>query len=131
MIIRVNNEENFPLNSTQLNNQLKKFLHLRKVPQESEVEITIVSDSVMKKLGREYLREFDREPHNVLSFVTAESKVKFVYPDNINRIGEVVICFEKAKGEAEYEGVSLDEKIYELAEHGVRHLLGEHHEDKK
>ena len=43
-------------------------------------------------------------------------------------MGEIVICYPKVLEEAKLEGKLIDQKAYELVEHGALHLLGFHHE---
>ncbi|MBI2103375.1 rRNA maturation RNase YbeY [Candidatus Woesebacteria bacterium] len=125
--IFVTNESNYPFNSSELKKRLKTFL-LKKDLHNSAVEIALVDESEMKRLGKTYLKEKDASVHNVLSFPTAEARKKFVPPpDGVRRLGEIVICYPKALEEAEGEGKDIEDKIYELAEHGTLHLLGKHH----
>jgi ssRNA-specific RNase YbeY (16S rRNA maturation enzyme) len=64
----------------------------------------------------------------VLSFVTGEAKGSFLYPPGGKiQLGEIVICYPLAVKEAVAENVLIDERIYELAEHGALHLMGIHH----
>ena len=82
----------------------------------------------MLNLGQKYLK--DKIVHNVLSFTEDEMQKKFVYPpDNIIRLGEIIVCYPKAFEEAKTEGKLIDDKIKELVEHGALHLLGIHHEE--
>ena len=63
-----------------------------------------------------------------MSFPSLETKEKFVYPPGtIFNLGEIVICFPKAVEEAKEENKLIEEKIFELVEHGAQHLMGVHH----
>jgi ssRNA-specific RNase YbeY (16S rRNA maturation enzyme) len=44
-------------------------------------------------------------------------------------LGEIVVCYPKVVEEAKNEDVLIDDKVYELVEHGAFHLLGIHHEE--
>ena len=126
--IYVDNKSSFPINSSELKERLKTFL-LKKNQENVEIEIAIVDQVEMKRLGNIYLKEVEGQLHNVLSFPTAEARKKFVPPpDGVRRLGEIAICYPKALEEAKVEGKDIEDKIYELAEHGTKHLLGEHHE---
>lgn len=119
----------FSFNSKTLSEKLKKFLE-KHTEGEIHVDVTIVNDSDMMRLGKKYLKETDGRVHNVLSFPSDEIKEGFVYPpDGVKRIGEVVVSYYKAVEEAEAEGVDTDDRIYQLVEHGCLHLLGVHHEE--
>lgn len=94
----------------------------------AQVEIVFVNIPEMKRLGKLYLKETERPAHNVLSFTNSESLADFVFPPGGgDRLGEIIICYPVAEVEARGEGVEVGEKIYELVEHGARHLLGQHH----
>lgn len=87
----------------------------------ARVEVALVNEEKMKKI--------DRRTHDVLSFVPDEAKQKFIYPpDGTIYLGEIVVCFPLVLKEANQEGKLIEDKVYELIEHGACHLLGEHHE---
>jgi len=80
----------------------------------------------MLKLGAEYLK--DGKLHNVLSFTPSEVKTDFAYPpDSLIHLGEIIVCYPAALVEAKKENKLIDEKVYELIEHGALHLMGMHH----
>jgi ssRNA-specific RNase YbeY (16S rRNA maturation enzyme) len=65
-----------------------------------------------------------------LSFVTGEIKGEFVYPPNgVIQLGDIVVCYPLAVAEAIEENVLVDERVYELIEHGAMHLMGIHHKE--
>lgn len=82
----------------------------------------------------------DDSPHNVLSFPLAEEGAPTVSPtaksakgfldyhDGRLVLGDVVICYPLAQEDASLDDMLVDDKISELVEHGLLHLLGEHHE---
>ena len=84
----------------------------------------------MKDLTKTYLG--DNQKHEVLSFAfedISQSGKGFVnVPDDILRLGEVVLCWPQLLAEASRDEVMVDDKVYELISHGVEHLLGIHHE---
>ena len=82
----------------------------------------------MYELAKKYLKE-NKVLHNVLSFPFSEGGEGFVNsPDEVLRLGDIVICYAKVLEEAQLEGVLLDDKIGELVEHGAMHLMGVHHD---
>ena len=91
----------------------------------AEVSVAIVGDRKMKELNKKY-RDLDKTT-NVLSFSQTEGE-GFVLPKEILFLGDVVVSYPKVIEEASAENVLVDEKINELVEHGVLHLLGQHHE---
>lgn len=88
-----------------------------------EVSLSIVGTRKIKSLNKDY-RHKDSIT-DVLSFPQESPRD----PDGILRLGDVVICYPVAVDEARVENKMVDEKIWELIEHGLRHLLGEHHEE--
>ena len=82
----------------------------------------------MMQVGNKYLK--DKKLHNVLSFVPSEVKGGFVYPpDGKIHLGEIIVCYPQAVREAGEENVLIDDRVYELIEHGALHLLGIHHRE--
>ncbi len=82
----------------------------------------------MLEIAEEHLNEKDKPSHNVLSFLPEESKKKFVYPpDGVMHLGDIIICYPVAFEEAKIERNFIEDKVFELVEHGALHLLGEHH----
>jgi probable rRNA maturation factor len=95
-----------------------------------EVSVTIVGDRKMKKLNTDY-RQVDATT-DVLSFPqhdpTQSEKTSFVEPpDNVMRLGDIVVSYPQALLEAAADNVLVSQKINELVLHGLNHLLGIHH----
>lgn len=87
-----------------------------------EVGISVVGSRKIKQLNRDFGKT--DEVTDVLSFPLEEPRG----PDEILRLGEVVVCYPLARQQAARENKLVSEKVIELIEHGLRHLLGEHHE---
>lgn len=88
-----------------------------------EVSILIVGTRKARELNRNF-RKIDKVT-NVLSFPAEEARG----PDDVLRLGDIIICYPVARDEAAREEKMVDEKIEELLIHGLKHLLGEHHEN--
>lgn len=91
----------------------------------AEVSIAIVGDRKMRELHKTYKKE-DRTT-NVLSFPTSEGQ-NMVLPTDTLRLGDVVISYPQVIKEASEEEMLVDDKIEQLVIHGLKHLLGLHHE---
>jgi probable rRNA maturation factor len=89
-----------------------------------EVDIYIVGEEAMKKIHKEFMDTY--EVTDVLSFPLEYDKS---IPDDIIRLGDVVICFEVAQKQANEFDKLLQTEIDDLAEHGTLHLLGYHHDE--
>ena len=90
----------------------------------AEVSVAIVGDRKMRLLNKKY-RNLDKTT-NVLSFPLSEGQ-QTALPENLLRLGDVVISYPVVIDEASKEDVLVDDKIDELVNHGVLHLLGIHH----
>lgn len=96
----------------------------------AEISLTFVSKEEIKELNNQY-RGIDR-PTDVLSFPLVED-FDVIGPDDEYMLGDVVICLEKAREQAEEYGHSERREIVYLFVHSVCHLLGFDHmeEDEK
>ena len=126
--IYVTKQSNYPVSALKLKEKLKNFLLQKGIKSDALVEISLVGEAQMNELAREHNLD-GGEIHNVFSFPASELRGEFVYPpDDIIRLGEIVICYPKVFEVAKSEGIKIDDKVYELVEHGAKHLLGEHHD---
>lgn len=89
---------------------------------DAEVSVLIVGERKMRQLHKKYM-ETD-ESTDVLSFPLEGVN----YPDEILRLGDVVVCYPVAISQAVEHSVMVDDEISFLVEHGCLHLLGIHHE---
>jgi len=127
MKVIIANVGGYPLSSNELQKKLVTFLSSLGLPSNILVEIAVISESDMVTLGKMYLHEKGSRAHNVLSFVETEV-LEFVQPpDKLKHLGTVAVCFPVAENEARLSGILVDEKVYELAKHGILHLIGQHH----
>ena len=125
--VYVRKQSNFPVRATKVKARLKSFLQENGIVSDTYVYVNFVGEKSMKALARKYLGEKDTL-HSVLSFPESETKKKFVYPDDIIRLGEIVLCYPVVVDEAKKDNVLIGDKINELVEHGAWHLLGKHHD---
>jgi probable rRNA maturation factor len=104
-----------------------------KLSDNTEVDITIVTDEEIHVLNRDY-RGVDR-PTDVLSFALdeGEEEPEILGSEAEHLLGDVIISAERAAAQAEEFGHGLNREIVYLAVHGLLHLLGYDHmveEDK-
>jgi len=126
--VLISKQSNYPVNVAPVKSKLAEFLAKNGIVSDAEVNIAIVGEAKMLSVGAKYLK--DKKLHNVLSFVPNEVKGGFVYPpDGKIHLGEIIVCYPQAVREAKEENVLIDERVYELIEHGALHLLGIHHEE--
>jgi len=88
----------------------------------SEVSISFMDADEIRVLNRDY-RGKDT-PTDVLSFPVSD---EFVTGDS-RPLGDIIICMEVARLQAEEYGHSLDRELAFLVVHGMLHLIGFDHE---
>lgn len=126
--VLITKQSNYPVKTAPIKKKLAEFLAKNGIVSDAEVSVAIVGEAKMLDIGKKYLK--DNKLHNVLSFVPNEIKGSFVYPpDGTIDMGEIIVCYPLAVKEAGEEYVLIDERVYELIEHGALHLLGIHHEE--
>lgn len=109
---------------------ISEVLRVEKIEENAEVSLSIVDKDEIHILNRDY-RDVDR-PTDVLSFPLDEEG--FDQDGNpILLLGDIVICLDVAKEQAEDFGHSLEREIMYLICHSTLHLLGYDHieEDDK
>lgn len=100
-----------------------------------QLGIAIVGNRRMHQINKQY-RDLDTTT-NILSFALEDPipqdqlqhipRVGFVKsPDKILRLGDILISYPQAVKDASLDGISVEEELRFLVEHGVRHLLGIH-----
>ena len=102
-----------------------------KVFRDAEVSVSIIGDRKMQTLNKKY-RNLDKTA-DVLSFPTNDptqpSPVPFIEsPDDVLRLGDIVVSFPQARLRAIRENTLVDDMIVFLVLHGLDHLMGKHHE---
>lgn len=121
-------ESHFPVSRTKIVDAIVDELK-KTMKGTIEVSVMVVGDRRMRELNRQY-RNLDTTT-DVLSFPQndpAQSTVPFVEaPDGILRLGDIIVSYPQAVAQAADENKMVDDKIIELALHGLNHLLGIHH----
>jgi len=96
-----------------------------------EVSLVFTDSETVQQLNRDY-RGVD-EPTDVLAFCMLSQKEvddSFALPpDEITRLGEVIISYPQAIEEASEQGHSPERELALLIIHGILHLLGYDHEE--
>lgn len=129
-IILIKTESHYQIDRGRVRGKIENVLREKGVKGNIEVSVNIVGDRLMKALNKKY-RSLD-ETTDVLSFPLSEDvkdKLFIDPPDNILRLGDIVISYPQAREDAVDENKLVDEKIDELVEHSMNHLLGQHHDD--
>jgi len=87
------------------------------------VSVAVVGSRKMKQLNQEY-RKIDVVT-DVLSFSLEEARG----PNGQLRLGDIILCYPLVRDQARIENKLVVDKMIELVEHGLKHLLGEHHDE--
>ncbi len=117
-------ESRYKVNRKLLKQTVSRVLAAKGITGATEVSIAVVGTRKMKTLNNEY-RQMDKAT-NVLSFSQVEGSAT-VMPENLLLLGDVIVCYPVAVEDAARDNMLVDYKIAELVEHGLLHLLGEHH----
>ena len=94
--------------------------------EEAIFNVIIVDNEYIHKLNKEY-RNIDRET-DVITFALEDDQT---FNPDIRILGDVYISIEKAKSQSIEYGHSLLRELSFLAVHGMLHLLGYDHMEKK
>lgn len=103
-----------------------------RVPKDSEVSVTFVTNKDIQEINRDY-RGKD-QPTDVISFALEETggdEVEIQGADLPPHLGDIIISIEKAKEQAEEYGHSFMRELGFLSVHGFLHLLGYDHMTKE
>ncbi len=93
-------------------------------PDGAEISLTFMSREEIRKLNNDY-RGIDNHT-DVLSFPLIED-FEQIAPGGDYMLGDVVICLQQARAQAEEYGHSVEREIVYLFVHSVCHLLGFDH----
>src|SRR3989344_5668124 len=134
--IIISSDPRYNINKILLKSTVLEILQKNHILGRIELGINIVWDRKMHELNRKY-RGIDSTT-DILSFALEDPnpvslqhipRIGFVSsPDKWLRLGDIVISYPQVLEDASVEGISIDEEIRSLIEHGVSHLLGIHHE---
>lgn len=126
LLISNNTNEDLDLDliTTRAEKTIREVLKVEKIEENVEVSLLIVDRDEIHILNRDY-RDVDR-PTDVLSFPMDEEG--FDQEGNpILLLGDIVICLDVAKDQAEDFGHCLEREIMYLICHSTLHLLGYDH----
>ncbi len=118
-------ESRYKINRKRIKTKVVALLEKQEVNGPLEVSVAIIGDRKMRDLSRKYRNE--DKTRNVLSFSLTEGDSTYL-PSDALRLGDIVISYPQVIKEAAEEEMLVDDKIDELIEHGLLHLLGINHE---
>lgn len=135
--IIVSSDPRYSVNKDAIRLAVADALRKHRISGRVELGVSIVGDRKMHELNRKF--RGISETADILTFALEDintanlrhiQKIGFVAaPDRILRLGDIVISHPEAVEDASLDGISVEEEIKALVEHGVNHLLGVHHSD--
>lgn len=124
--VNIVSDSRYPVNRRQVRQAIDKVLTERQIFQPALVEVTVVGDRKIRDLNRRF-RQLD-QPTDVLSFPLAENLSDApASPDGLLHLGDIVVSWPQARTVAVKSNRLISDVVCDLVEHGLRHLLGEHH----
>ncbi len=122
-------ESRYKINRKRIKEAVDKALTDNEITSPVEVSIAVVGDRKMKDLSKKYKGE--DKTRNVLSFSQNEhstdgKEIGKEWPnvDGVMRLGDIVLSFPQVIRDASRDEVFVDDKVDELVQHGLLHLLG-------
>lgn len=127
MNIGIFNETKEVIKELEIINKLMEFTLEKENIQKAEFNIIIIDNERIKEINKEY-RGINRET-DVISFAL-EDTLDFVYED-FRLLGDIYISLDKVREQSVLYGHSFLRELAFLSVHGLLHLLGYDHMEKK
>jgi rRNA maturation RNase YbeY len=118
-------ESRYKINRKRIKQTIEKLINKQEVLGPVEISVAIVGDRKMRELSKKYKGE--DKTRNILSFSQTEGKA-IKTPKDVLRLGDIVLSFPQVINDAVRDEMLVDDKVDELVEHGLMHLLGINHE---
>jgi len=116
MKVLIKKDPRYPLDLKKIRQKAKEILASFGLSDKVELSLYFIGTRKAKELNQTY-RKMDYIPE-VLSFSMNEKG-----PDGVLRLGDLVICFPKARDLAMKRNRMVEEIIAELLEHGIKNLV--------
>ena len=120
-------EENITKETKIMKKYLKKCLRLEQV-ENASFNVILTDNEKLKELNTKY-RNIEKET-DVISFALEDEKEEEII-SNKRVLGDIYISVEKAREQSVEYGHTLKRELSFLAVHGLLHLLGYDHIEKK
>jgi probable rRNA maturation factor len=118
-------ESRYKINRKRIKKVIESVIANNEVAGSVEVSVAVVGDRKMRELSKQYKGE--DKTRNILSFSQSEGE-SIVSPGDALRLGDIVLSFPQVINDAVRDEMLVDDKVDQLIEHGLMHLLGIHHE---
>jgi probable rRNA maturation factor len=118
-------ESRYKVNRRRIKKVIESVIAKNEVAGPVEISVAVVGDRKMRELSKKYKGE--DKTRNILSFSQTEGD-SMVMSSDVLRLGDIVLSFPQVINDAVRDEMLVDDKVDELVEHGLMHLLGLHHE---
>lgn len=118
-------ESRYMVDRKRIKSAVEYVLEEQNIQTPVEISIAIIGDRKMKALNKKY-RNKDGTA-NILEFPLNEGEQTNL-PTDIMRLGDIVISYPMVIKESSEQDMLVDDRVEELVQHGMLHLLGLHHE---
>ncbi|MEK7160251.1 MAG: rRNA maturation RNase YbeY [Patescibacteria group bacterium] len=118
-------ESRYKINRKRIKQTALNVIEKNEIVGPVEVSVAIVGDRKMRELSKKYKGE--DKTRNILSFSQTEGEA-IKTPTDVLRLGDIVLSYPQVINDAIRDEMLVDDKVDELVEHGLMHLLGLHHE---
>jgi len=129
----IGDEQDEPVDAESLRELAAGVLAAEGLPADCELALMLVSPGQIAEYNRQFM---DREgPTDVLAFPLQELEPGRVPPPVANEpplsLGDVFLCPAQIKRHAQEERVDFEDYLRLLAVHGILHLLGYDHDERR
>jgi probable rRNA maturation factor len=129
----IGDEQDEPVDTAGLHELAAAVLAAERLPADCEMAVILVSPEQIAEYNRQFM---DREgPTDVLAFPLQDLEPGKVPPPVANEppltLGDVFLCPTQVKRHAVAERVDFQDYLSLLAVHGILHLLGYDHDDRR
>ena len=133
MSLFIGDEQDEPVDAESLRELAAGVLAAEGLPADCELALMLVSPGQIAEYNRQFM---DREgPTDVLAFPLQELEPGRVPPPVANEpplsLGDVFLCPAQIKRHAQEERVDFEDYLCLLAVHGILHLLGYDHDERR
>jgi probable rRNA maturation factor len=118
-------ESRYKVNRKRIKSAVQFVLEDQSVQTPVEVSIAIIGDRKMKELNKKYRNK--EGTANILEFPLNEGE-QTKLPSDVMRLGDIAISYPMIIKESAEQDMLVDDRVEELVQHGMLHLLGLHHE---
>ena len=114
-------ESRYKVNRKRIQLTIERLLKKNEIKGPVEVSVAVIGNRKMRELSKKYKGE--DKTRDILSFSLTEGETSYL-PQDLLRLGDIVVSYPEVIKGASEEDMLVDDKIDELVEHGLRHLLG-------